>query len=146
MQGAGSGLAELLIRKATTSGSSTYVDSEVQGTEGEDDDDEKKVALAAGAQQVADQMVNDLVDELSRNGSFVRVPAGTTFYLYVMQTIDKKFARPGATIGVGVVKPEEKEDPLVTQQKEANALMRQAIQGRLDSREKRESIKKSIRK
>ena len=50
-----------------------------------------------GAQNVLSAYAQQILDTIQRDGFYVRVPAGTEFYLYVTQTIDKSDARIGAT-------------------------------------------------
>ena len=49
----------------------------------------------AGAQAVLQTYAQQILDSIQKNGFYVRVPSGTQFYLYVLQTID----RADATIG-----------------------------------------------
>jgi hypothetical protein len=50
-----------------------------------------------GAQNVLGNYAQQILDTIQRDGFYVRVPAGTEFYLYVTQTIDKSDARVGGT-------------------------------------------------
>jgi hypothetical protein len=54
-------------------------------------------AAAQGAQNAASLYAQQIADTVKRLGIFIRVPAGTDFYLYVTQTIDANQARVGAT-------------------------------------------------
>jgi hypothetical protein len=45
-------------------------------------------AFAAGLQTGGDIYSKRLLEHLDKNPYFIRVPAGSTFYLYVTQTID----------------------------------------------------------
>jgi len=58
----------------------------------------------AGAQAVLQTYAQQIYDSIQKNGFYVRVPSGTQFYLYVLQTID----RADATLG-GVGLAEEKD-------------------------------------
>lgn len=49
----------------------------------------------AGAQAVLQTYAQQILDSIEKNGFYVRVPSGTQFYLYVLQTID----RADATFG-----------------------------------------------
>ncbi len=59
-------------------------------------------AVAQGAENAANLYAQQILDTIKRDGVFVRVPAGTDFYLYVTQTIDAAQARVGASIGMRV--------------------------------------------
>ncbi|HTS18517.1 MAG TPA: TrbI/VirB10 family protein [Verrucomicrobiae bacterium] len=50
-----------------------------------------------GAENVLATYAQQILDTIQRDGFYVRVPAGTEFYLYVTQTIDKSDARVGGT-------------------------------------------------
>ncbi|MGD0061626.1 MAG: TrbI/VirB10 family protein [Verrucomicrobiia bacterium] len=50
-----------------------------------------------GAQNVLATYAQQILDTIQRDGSYVRVPAGKEFYLYVTQTIDKSDAVLGGT-------------------------------------------------
>jgi hypothetical protein len=63
----------------------------------------------AGAQAVLQTYAQQILDSIQKNGFYVRVPSGTQFYLYVLQTIDRADATFG---GVGLV--EEKDEQPVT--------------------------------
>ncbi len=58
-----------------------------------------KQALAQGAQNAASLYAQQVSDAVKRDGVFIRVAAGTDFYLYVTQTLDAAQARTGATQG-----------------------------------------------
>jgi hypothetical protein len=55
-------------------------------------------AGAQGAENAANLYAQQIADTVKREGIFIRVPAGTDFYLYVTQTIDASQARVGATM------------------------------------------------
>jgi hypothetical protein len=55
-------------------------------------------AAAQGAGNAANLYAQQIADTVKREGIFIRVPAGTDFYLYVTQTIDASQARVGATM------------------------------------------------
>jgi hypothetical protein len=63
----------------------------------------------AGAQAVLQTYAQQILDSIQKNGFYVRVPSGTQFYLYVLQTIDRADATFG---GAGLV--EEKDEQPVT--------------------------------
>jgi hypothetical protein len=50
-----------------------------------------------GAQSVLQAYAQQILDTIQRDGFYVRVPAGTQFYLYVTQTIDVSNAAIGGT-------------------------------------------------
>jgi hypothetical protein len=58
-------------------------------------------ALGQGAENAANLYAQQVAETVKRDGIFVRVPAGTDFYLYVTQTIDPSQARSGATLALG---------------------------------------------
>lgn len=49
----------------------------------------------AGAQAILQTYAQQILDSIEKNGFYVRVPSGTQFYLYIVQTID----RADATFG-----------------------------------------------
>lgn len=55
-------------------------------------------AAAQGAENAANLYAQQIADTVKREGIFIRVPAGTDFYVYVTQTIDASQARVGATM------------------------------------------------
>jgi hypothetical protein len=57
-------------------------------------------AGAQGVQNAATLYAQQVADAVKREGIFIRVPAGTDFYLYVTQTLDAGQARVGATVGL----------------------------------------------
>jgi hypothetical protein len=57
-------------------------------------------ASAQGAQNAANLYAQQIADTVKREGIFIRVPAGTDFYLYITQTIDAGQARVGATMAM----------------------------------------------
>ena len=63
-----------------------------------------------GAQAVLQTYAQQIFDSIQKNGFYVRVPSGTQFYLYVLQTIDRADATFG---GVGLVQ-ENTEPPATT--------------------------------
>ncbi len=64
----------------------------------------------AGAQAVLQTYAQQILDSIQKNGFYVRVPSGTQFYLYVLQTIDRTDATFG---GAGLVE-EKDEQPSTT--------------------------------
>ena len=63
-----------------------------------------------GAQAVLQTYAQQILDSIQKNGFYVRVPSGTQFYLYVLQTIDRADATFG---GAGLVE-EKDEQPATT--------------------------------
>lgn len=57
-----------------------------------------ETALAQGVNQAATLYAQSMLRAIQRDGFFVRVPAGKTFYVYLTQPIDAQKARPGATL------------------------------------------------
>jgi hypothetical protein len=57
-------------------------------------------AGAQGVQNAASTYAQQIADTVKREGIFIRVPAGTDFYLYVTQTLDASQARVGASMAV----------------------------------------------
>lgn len=55
-------------------------------------------AAAQGVQNAASLYAQQIADTVKREGIFIRVPAGTDFYLYVTETVDASQARVGATM------------------------------------------------
>jgi hypothetical protein len=55
-------------------------------------------AFSQGASAVATKYADMILDQIEKDGYYVRVPAGKQFYLYVTETIDQKNARIGAKI------------------------------------------------
>ena len=64
----------------------------------------------AGAQAVLQTYAQQILDSIQKNGFYVRVPSGTQFYLYVLQTID----RADATFGGAGLAEETDEQPSTT--------------------------------
>jgi len=56
-----------------------------------------KDALSEGLQDAAQMYAKKMLESISKDGSFVRCPAGTRFYLYVTQTIDMSDAMVGGS-------------------------------------------------
>jgi len=63
-----------------------------------------------GAQAVLQTYAQQILDSIQKNGFYVRVPSGTQFYLYALQTIDLADATFG---GAGLVE-EKDEQPAIT--------------------------------
>ncbi len=63
-----------------------------------------------GAQAVLQTYAQQILDSIQKNGFYVRVPSGTQFYLYALQTIDRADATFG---GAGLVE-EKDEQPAIT--------------------------------
>ena len=49
-------------------------------------------AAAAGSAQVMNTYAAEVLDKIKRDGVYIRVPAGKSFYVYVMETIDRNKA------------------------------------------------------
>ncbi len=62
----------------------------------------------AGAQAVLQTYAQQIYDSIQKNGFYVRVPSGTQFYLYVLQTIDRADATFG---GVGLIEEKDEQPP-----------------------------------
>ena len=58
----------------------------------------------AGAQAVLQTYAQQIYDSIQKDGFYVRVPSGTQFYLYVLQTIDRADASFG---GTGLAQPKD---------------------------------------
>ncbi|MDR2463630.1 MAG: TrbI/VirB10 family protein [Verrucomicrobiales bacterium] len=81
---------------------SGFVDQQMYANSGgvyQSYDGNLKNAAAKAFQNAADRYAQDMLEAIRRDGFFVRVPAGTTFYLYVTQTIDLADAAIGASNG-----------------------------------------------
>jgi hypothetical protein len=63
-----------------------------------------------GAQAVLQTYAQQILDSIQKNGFYVRVPSGTQFYLYALQTIDRADATFG---GAGLIE-EKDEQPATT--------------------------------
>jgi hypothetical protein len=59
---------------------------------------ETKDAIGKGLQNAANLYAQRMLEAINRDGAFVRVPAGTMFYLYVQDTIDMNKAAIGGSI------------------------------------------------
>jgi hypothetical protein len=57
-------------------------------------------AAAQGAQNAASLYAQQIADTVKREGVYIRVPAGTDFYLYITQTLDPSKARVGASMAM----------------------------------------------
>ena len=98
LKGAADGVSELIIEEARSQSENTVVNSpNAQTGASSSEEDQVKVGIAQGASQAIDLYAQNMLDAITRDGVFVRVPAGQSFYLYVTQTIDKAKAFPGAT-------------------------------------------------
>jgi hypothetical protein len=86
LAGVGEGMAEQTI---TTVGNTTQ-----QSFGGNTKD-----AIGKGLQNAANLYAQRMLEAINRDGAFVRVPAGTLFYLYVTQTIDMNKADIGRSEG-----------------------------------------------
>ncbi len=57
-----------------------------------------KNAALSGSSAVLDEYARSIAETIKRDGTYVRVPGGTTFYLYLDRTIDRSTARIGTTL------------------------------------------------
>ena len=98
LKGAAEGVSELLLEEASSSDQNTLINSSQASPDNSKSNQENqiKVGIAKGAQEAADLYAKEMMDAISRDGVFIRVPAGRAFYLYVTQTIDKSKAGAGA--------------------------------------------------
>ncbi len=98
LKGASEGVSDLLLEEAKSKDQNTFINSsQNQGKKKSDNENQIKIGLAKGAQEAIDLYAKEMLDIISRDGVFVRVPAGRFFYIYVTQTIDKNKAYPGAS-------------------------------------------------
>ncbi len=98
LKGAAEGVGELILEEAKSKDENVLVNSSQSSApqKNSSNKNQVKTGLAKGAQEGANLYAEQMMDAISRDGVFVRVPAGTSFYLYVTQTIDKSKAFPGA--------------------------------------------------
>lgn len=91
-------ISEVILEKAKSSTENTLVNSSTpaEASDKSSNNDQLKVGVAKGVSQAIELYTQNMMDSISRDGVFVRVPAGKTFYLYVTQTIDKTKASSGA--------------------------------------------------
>ncbi|MDR1146889.1 MAG: TrbI/VirB10 family protein [Verrucomicrobiales bacterium] len=85
VQGAGQGLTQSTVFN-TGGGSETTYDGSL------------KSGAAQGFSKAAELLAQSMLDEIRKNSAYVRVPAGTMFYVYVTQTLDVADARIGASM------------------------------------------------
>ena len=110
LKGASEGVTDIVLEEAKSQDQNTFVNSSQNNSQkSPDSNNQIKVGMANGVKEVTDLYAKQMLDAITRDGVFVRVPAGTSFYLYAMQTIDKSKAVPGATSGLKT-KPLEKEE------------------------------------
>jgi hypothetical protein len=57
-----------------------------------------KSGVAQGFSKAAELLAQSMLDDIRKNGAYVRVPSGTMFYVYVTQTLDTTNARIGASM------------------------------------------------
>ncbi|MCJ8330293.1 MAG: TrbI/VirB10 family protein [Lentisphaeria bacterium] len=119
VKGAAAGLSKVVIEAMRSATTSTNVNSTVIDQE-PDTEAQAKVAGAEAMNEVVSLYASRMLAEIEKNGSFVRVSKGTSFYLYVQQTIDKQDARPGATGQKQLQESSGKE--LSSIEKESNAI------------------------
>lgn len=130
IKGAADGLSELITEEARSNSQNTFINSSASSEESSQDsnDDQLKAGLAKGISQAIDLYTQNMLDAISRDGVFVRVPAGRSFYLYVTQTIDKSRAFPGAAIGLEKPDSPPKE---INREEDAQALLLSLARKRL---------------
>jgi hypothetical protein len=142
LKGVGEGVSDLLLEEAKDSQSNTTVVGDNNSNSNSDrqqesDDDQKnqiKVGIAKGAEEVADTYAQRMLDAISRDGVYIRVPAGTTFYLYIQQTIDKGQATAGATIGVEAHTPDiDGEERQRKENEELNTIFKNLVKQKLEA-------------
>ena len=134
LKGATQGVTDLLLEEARSQDQNTFVNSTQNNSEkSSQNKNQIKIGMASGVKEVTDLYAKQMLDAITRDGVFVRVPAGTSFYLYIMQTIDKSKAVPGATSGLKEKPPEtiQQNDEL----KEAQRLMLTLAKKRLNEEE-----------
>jgi len=84
VQGAGQGLTTSTVFE-DGGGSTTSYDGSL------------KSGAAQGFSKAAEILAQSMLDDIRKNGAYVRVPAGTMFYVYITQTLDLTQARIGAS-------------------------------------------------
>ena len=141
LKGAGEGVTDLLLEEASADDQNTFNGNNNSGSQQNSSDKTTKnqvtVGLAKGGQEVADLYAKRMLDAITRDGVFVRVPAGTTFYLYVQQTIDKAHARAGATIGLSAPQDIEGEERAEEEARDLNRMMMSMVKERLKAHQQR---------
>lgn len=98
IQGVGEGYTSFITEKLRSQQSGDVINSTVN-TETISEQDEYKAIFGEAASQVAEMYIQNIIKEIEENGSYVRVHAGKTFYLYTTETVDRKDAKPGASSG-----------------------------------------------
>lgn len=100
--GAGAGAWSKAVTTTTPLGGT------VQSREGGFED-----AISKGLEASITEYANQIRQEIERNGFYVRVRAGTDFYLYVTQTMDPTEAKVGAsdTLAKDIIGKKEEPDP-----------------------------------
>lgn len=139
LKGASEGVSELILEEAKSKDQSTIVNSpQAQSKSGSSEKGQVKVGLAKGASQAIDLYAKNMLDAITRDGVFVRVPAGQSFYLYVTQTIDKSKAFPGATSSQKNADPKGDFSDLEEAQKLLLALAKQKLKAQSQEKEETE--------
>ena len=139
LKGAASGVSELLLEAAKSQDQNTFINSSSANSSEEKDSSKSqvKIGLAKGAEQAIELYTKQMLDAISRDGAFVRVPAGRFFYLYVTQSIDKNKAYPGASSGAAKADtPEINEGQ--NQIKEAQQMLLSLTRKRVEEEKKKE--------
>ena len=96
IKGAAQGVTELILEEAKSTKENTLIDTAPADKGSESSNKNQiKVGVAKGVSQAIELYTQNMMDAISRDGVFVRVPAGRTFYLYVTQTINKSKASTG---------------------------------------------------
>ena len=133
LRGAAQGVTELILEEARSNDENTLINSSQSTNQNKSSEDNQvKVGIAKGASEAIDQYARDMMDAIARDGVFVRVKAGSSFYLYVTQTIDKSQAYPGATSGAEKNPDNQTQSEEDNDLKEANRLLLEVAKKRLE--------------
>jgi len=135
LKGAAEGISDLILEEAKSQDQNTVINSS-QNQNGKESSKENqlKVGIAKGAQQAIDLYAKEMLDAISRDGVFVRVPAGRFFYVYITQTIDKNKAFPGASTNGSAPQPEVNDQE--SDVKDAQNMLLSLTRKRLEQEEK----------
>ena len=144
IKGASEGLSDLILEEAKKPQENIFINSSQNEKEdSSEENNQLKIGLAKGVEEAVDLYVKDMLDAISRDGVFIRVTAGTSFYLYITQTIDKSKAFPGAA-GSNDHKekaPEENEGSLQEAEKLMLSLAQKRLQDQIQQSESGEDQK-----
>ena len=144
LKGAAAGVSELLLEEAKSQDQNTFINSGTESSSEEKNSSKSqvKIGLAKGAEQAIEHYTRQMLDAISRDGVFVRVPAGRFFYLYVTQTIDKNKAFPGAS-GAAVKAELPEKDESEERIKEAQQMLLSLTRQRVEEEKKNERIRET---